>query len=134
MLNRKDNKNFIFFIGLSGSPLNVAFNSRGKTSLQVSWKAPEESFQNGELTGYQVCFYTKDTVPECLVFASSKVLSLTLDNLKPSTKYFVIVSASTTVGLGEKSVEVSKITSGGNSVNMNSWHLFQKALVWTNQS
>jgi hypothetical protein len=112
----------------------VAFNSRGKTSLQVSWKAPDESFQNVELTGYQVCFYTRDTAPECLVFASSKVLSLTLNNLKPSTKYFVTVSASTKAGYGEKSSEVSKITSGGNSVSIDSWHLFQRALVWTNQS
>jgi hypothetical protein len=102
----------------------VTFNSRGKTSLQVSWKTPEESLQNVELTGYQVCFYTKDTVPECLVLAglstiSTKVLSLTLNNLQPSTKYFVTVSASTKAGFGEKSLAINKITSGGNSVNMN---------------
>ena len=102
----------------------MAFNSRGKTSLQVSWKAPEENLQNVELTGYEVCFYAKDTAAECLVLTSTKVLSLTLNNLKPSTKYFVTVSASTKAGYGEKSLEVSKITSGGNSVNMNSWHLF----------
>ncbi|CAB4005118.1 Down syndrome cell adhesion molecule homolog isoform X1, partial [Paramuricea clavata] len=98
--------------GLSGPPLNVAFNSRGKTSLQVSWRAPEERLQNVELTGYQVCFYTRDTAPECLVLTSTKVLSLTLNNLKPSTKYFVTVSASTKAGYGEKSLEVTKITSG----------------------
>ena len=124
MLNRKAKKILIFFKGLSGPPLNVAFNSRGKTSLQVSWKAPEENLQNVELTGYQVCFYTRDTTAECLVLTSTKVLSLTLNNLRPSTKYFVTVSASTKAGYGEKSLEVGKITSGGNSVNMNSWHLF----------
>jgi hypothetical protein len=95
----------------------------------VSWKAPEESLQNVELTGYQICFYTKDTAAECLAFASTKVLSLTLNDLIPSTKYFLTVSASTKAGYGEKSTEVSEITSGGNLVNMNSWDLF-----WTNQS
>ena len=99
----------------------MAFNSRGKTSLQVSWKAPEESLQNVELTGYQICFYAKDTAPECLVLTSTKVLSLTLNNLLPSTKYFVTVSASTKAGSGERSLAVSKITNGGNLVNMNSW-------------
>ena len=97
-----------------GPPLNVTLKSRGKTSLEVSWKAPDKSFQNSELTGYQVCFYTSDTTPECLVVKSSKVLSLTLYNLQPSTKYFVTVSAITKASYGEKSLEVSKITNGGN--------------------
>ncbi|CAB4005657.1 Down syndrome cell adhesion molecule homolog isoform X2 [Paramuricea clavata] len=98
--------------GLSGPPLDVTIDSRGKNSLEVSWKAPDESLQDGELTGYQVCFYSKDTASECLMFKSAKVLSLTLNNLLPSTKYFVTVSASTKAGYGEKSSEVSKITSG----------------------
>ncbi|CAB4042861.1 tenascin-like isoform X4, partial [Paramuricea clavata] len=106
-------RTFVKPTGLSGPPLNVAFNSRGKTSLRVSWKAPK-SLQNVELTGYQVCFYTReDTAPVFLVFnTSAKVLSRTLDNLKPSTKYFVTVSASTKAGYGEKSLAVSKITNG----------------------
>ena len=111
MLNRQDNKNLIIFLG---PPLNVAFKSRGKTSLQVSWNAPEESLQNGELTGYQVCFYTRNTAPECLVLKSTKVLSLTLNNLRPSTKYYVTVAASTTAGYEKKSLEISEITNGGN--------------------
>ena len=92
--------------------------SRDKSSLEVSWKVPNENLQNSQLTGYQVCFYTKDNTPECLVLQSTKVLSLTLNNLQPSTKYFVTVLAITKAGYGEQSSEVSKITNGGNSVHI----------------
>ena len=101
-------------IGLSGPPSNLVFKSRSKTSLQVSWNAPEERLQSGEITGYNVCFHTKDTAPKCLLPKSTKVLSHTLRNLRPSTKYYVTVAASTSVGYGEKSLEMSKITNGGN--------------------
>ena len=94
--------------------MNVALKSRGKTSLQVSWNGPVERLQMGKLTGYQVCFYTRDTAGECLVLKSTNVLSLTLNNLRPSTKYYVTVAASTSVGYGKKSLEISKITNGGN--------------------
>ena len=103
----------LLILGNSGPPLNVTLKSRGKTSLDVSWKVPDKNLQNSEVTGYQVCFYTKDTAAKCLVVQSSKVLSRTLYYLQPSTKYFVTVSAITKAGYGEKSLEVSKITNGG---------------------
>jgi hypothetical protein len=103
----------LFSTGHSGPPLNVTVESRDKNSLEVSWKVPDKRLQNSELTGYQVCLYTMATTPECFVFKSTKVLSLTLNNLQPSTKYFVVVLAITKAGYGEKSLEVSKITSGG---------------------
>ena len=102
----------LLLVGNSGPPLNVTLKSHGKTSLDVSWKVPDENLQNSEVTGYQVC-YTKDTAPKCLVVQGSKVLSRTLYHLQPSTKYFVTVSAITKAGYGVKSLEVSKITNGG---------------------
>ena len=103
----------LLLIGHSGPPLNVTLKSRGKTSLDVSWKVQDENLQKSEVTGYQVCFYTKDTAAKCLVVQSSKVLSHTVYDLQPSTKYFVTVSAITKAGYGKKSLEVSKITNGG---------------------
>jgi hypothetical protein len=96
----------------------VTLKSSGKNSLDVFWKVPDKNLQNSALTGYQVCFYTSDLTPECLALKSTKVLSLTLNNLRPATKYFVTVSAITKAGYGEKSLEVSKITNGGNLINM----------------
>ncbi|XP_028402587.1 phosphatidylinositol phosphatase PTPRQ-like [Dendronephthya gigantea] len=109
---------FVVPVVPSGPPLNVAFISRSKTSLRISWKAPVESTRKSKLTGYRVCFSTNDTSPECLILKSTKVFHLTLNDLRPSTKYFVTVSASTEHGYGEKSPEVSKITNGGPVVNL----------------
>ena len=103
--------------GPSGPPLDVSLTSRGKYTLEVSWDAPDESSRTAELTGYQVCFYISGTPPECIVLKNTKVLALTLKNLRPSTKYFVTVSASTKAGYGLKSAVVSKITNGGNLNN-----------------
>ena len=103
----------MYLIGHSGPPLNVTLESPNKNSLEVSWKIPDKKLQNSELTGYQVCLYSKGISPECFVIKSTKVLSLTLNNLQPSTKYFVTVLAITKAGYGEKSLEVSKITNGG---------------------
>lgn len=97
----------------SGPPHNVIFKSRGKTWLEISWKAPVSS-RDDEVKEYQVCYSTRDTFPKCLVHNDTKTLSFTIRNLLPSTKYFVAVSASTQFTHGEKSLNVSKITNGGN--------------------
>ncbi|XP_028416881.1 uncharacterized protein LOC114541103 isoform X2 [Dendronephthya gigantea] len=95
-----------------GPPLKVAFTSRGKDFLNVSWKPPEKSFRNGELTGYQICYSTmkNDKNPECSLTAA---FSYTITTLESFTKYYVTVSAGTKVGYGKKSVEISEITDGG---------------------
>ncbi|XP_028402429.1 uncharacterized protein LOC114525365 [Dendronephthya gigantea] len=97
----------------SEPPQNVIFKSRGTTSLGISWTAPV-STRNDELTGYQVCFSTRDTLslPKCLLHNNTKTLSFTITDLRPSTKYFVTVSAITKSCHGKKSLNVSKITNG----------------------
>ena len=97
----------------SGPPQNVIFISRSQTSIEISWKAPV-STRNNKLTAYEVCYSTRNTFPECLLHNNTKTLSHAISNLRPSTKYFVTVSASTKFSHGEKSLNVSKITNGGN--------------------
>ncbi len=106
----------IFYVGCvvpSEPPSNVAFKSRGKNSLEVSWEAPDQSW-NGEPKGYQVCHSDQQmsNKPTCIGLTAQS-LSHTISNLQPSTKYFVTVSAATSVGAGPKSSKVSKITNGG---------------------
>lgn len=98
-----------------GPPLNVAFISRGKGFLKVSWKPPEERFRNGELTGYQICYSTaeNDRNPKCSL---ATAFSYTITTLKPFTKYYVTVSAGSKVGFGIKSDEISEITDGGKRI------------------
>lgn len=92
----------------------MTIKSRGKSSLDVSWKAPDDILENGEIKGYQVCFYTRNINSECLELDGTKRLSLTIKNLQPSTKYFATVSARTKAGSGEKSLAVSEITNESN--------------------
>jgi hypothetical protein len=92
----------------------VNINSRSNDSLGISWKAPDKKLWNGKLTGYQVC-YSSSVIgenQECFHTGSS-VLSYNIPQLQPSTRYFVTVAASTKIGYGNKSSEISKITNGG---------------------
>ena len=98
----------------SGPPLNVNINSRSNNSLGISWNAPDKNLWNGKLTGYQVC-YSSSVIgenQECF-HTESSVLSYNIPQLQPSTRYFVTVAASTKIGYGNKSSEISKITNGG---------------------
>ncbi|XP_028411942.1 receptor-type tyrosine-protein phosphatase S-like [Dendronephthya gigantea] len=51
----------------SGAPRSVMIKSRSKNSLEISWRALDKIFWNGELVGYQICFSTKenDESPKC---------------------------------------------------------------------
>lgn len=112
MCGREGTKSSLHTILFTGPPLDIVLKSRGKTSLEVSWKAPNGP--NSELIGYKICFRTKETSPECSELKGTKVLSITINDLQPSAMYFVTVSAGTEAGFGEKSLEVSKMTNGGN--------------------
>ena len=96
----------------SGPPLNVTFTSLGKNSLEVSWQAPDQSW-NGERKGYQVCHSLQENSSNVSCSGLTKSLSYNISELLSSTKYFVTVSAATNAGFGPKSLEVSQITSGG---------------------
>ncbi|CAB4044052.1 Down syndrome cell adhesion molecule 1 homolog, partial [Paramuricea clavata] len=98
----------------SGPPSHVRFTYWGKNRLDVSWNAPDTKFWNGVLTRYLLCYanQTRARRPRCRFIRSGTRLQGTIYNLQPTTKYFVTVSAGTKVGYGNKSLEISKITSG----------------------
>ena len=91
----------------------MAFGSRTKNSLSVSWRAPDERSRNGKLKGYRICYsdQEKSNNPTCTERITA--LTYTINNLQSATKYFVTVSAGTSVGLGPNSAEISRITNGG---------------------
>ena len=97
----------------SGPPLGVAFISRTKNSLSVSWKAPDEDVRNGKLTGYQVCYSDQRNLENPSCIETNTTLSYTINNLQHSTKYFATVSAGTSAAFGKKSQEINKTTNGG---------------------
>ncbi|CAB4001321.1 receptor-type tyrosine- phosphatase S-like isoform X11 [Paramuricea clavata] len=96
----------------SGAPRSVAFTKRSRSKLTVSWIAPSRNSQNGELTGYNVCYSDKSrsSNPSCSP-TNAHSNTAQINNLQPATKYFVTVAART-IADGPKSAEISKITNG----------------------
>ena len=105
---------FFLFSVPSEAPGSVAFTKRSKEQLTVSWSAPSRNSQNGELTGYRVCYSEKarSSSPSCSP-KNAQSYTAEINNLQSATKYFVTVAARTTAGYGPKSEEISKITNGG---------------------
>ncbi len=99
----------------------MTFKSPSKNSLEVTWKPPDRNLRNGKLTGYQVCFNSEES-GENLKCTVTTALSFTILKLPPSTKYFVTVAAGTSVGYGNKSLELSKITNEGKKPHKNKTH------------
>ena len=70
------------------------------------------------------------TSPKCN--ETNAILSFTIDNLQPSTKYFVTVAAGTSAGFGNKSAEINKTTNGGIGLNITRhYHDFSKLYSYT---
>lgn len=103
----------MYVIAPSGPPVDVTFGSRSKNTILISWKAPLQDERNGEVTGYEVCYsdQAKSDNPTCI--KTNAILSYTIKNLQPSTKYFVTIAAGTSVGFGPRSFKVHKTTNGG---------------------
>jgi hypothetical protein len=102
----------------SGPPWNVTITNRSKNELTVSWRAPDQSLQTDELTGYKVCYSDKagSSNPNCSQ-ENDQSYTIVIKNLRPATKYFVTVGAGTSGGYGPNSAEISKITSGGKTIS-----------------
>ena len=100
----------------SGPPLNATFTKRGKYSLTISWKSPEQKLPDSNQKEYSVCYSirAKANNPRCT--RPINVLSYTINNLQPSTKYSVTVVGGASLGYGPESDEISKITSGGKQI------------------
>ena len=92
--------------------MNVHFTKRSERKLEVSWNKPDTRRWSGITTRYKICHSTqeRDLRPTC---NETNRLSYEITSLQPSTKYFVTVSAGTSVGFGPKSAEISEITNRG---------------------
>jgi hypothetical protein len=92
----------------------VAFTKRSKEQLTVSWRALSENSQNGQLTGYRVCYSNKanSNNPSCSP-KNAQSYTAQISDLRLATKYFVTVAARTAAGYGPKSEEINNITNGG---------------------
>ncbi|CAN9514909.1 unnamed protein product [Ophioblennius macclurei] len=93
-----------------GAPLDMRLEAISSHSIKVSWKPPRADLRNGVLRSYSVSYREYDSVGKHFrewrhlsVTPRSGEESVVLKNLKPSSKYGVIVQARTNAGIGPAS-------------------------------
>ena len=108
-------RHFLFFTVPKAPPLNVRFTTRGERKLVVTWNAPDTRRWSGTATRYEICHSTQQRAsqPRC---SETNRLQFEITSVQPATRYFVTVSAGTSVGFGPKSEEISIITYGGENL------------------
>ena len=111
---KKLNKNiclYIYTLAPSGPPLNIRTTSRSASSLSFAWDPPDKTEQNGVIISYTACVSHSENDPCFQTFITNERKWLVV-NLKPLTKYYVRVLASTKVGHGNYSESKGFFTSG----------------------
>ncbi|XP_070818698.1 cell adhesion molecule DSCAM-like [Chaetodon trifascialis] len=93
-----------------GPPLDMELEGFTPHSIKVTWKPPRLDLRNGVLRSYSVSYREYDPTgrqfkrwQHLSVTATREVESVVLSNLKPSTKYGVLVQAKTNAGIGPAS-------------------------------
>ncbi|XP_076595955.1 cell adhesion molecule DSCAM-like isoform X2 [Chaetodon auriga] len=93
-----------------GPPLDMELEGITPHSIKVTWKPPRPDLRNGVLRSYSVSYREYDPTgrqfkrwQHSSVTAMREVESVILSNLKPSTKYGVLVQAKTNAGIGPAS-------------------------------
>ncbi|XP_046858342.1 receptor-type tyrosine-protein phosphatase F-like isoform X1 [Xenia sp. Carnegie-2017] len=82
-----------------GPPLNVKIVALSSSSLSVTWQSPDKNKTNGKIVNYTVCITHLEN-ETCSMKYMIKEQPLNVNNVKPGTKYYVRVLASTIVGSG----------------------------------
>lgn len=86
----------------SSPPQNIRSKALDSTSLEISWDPPPSDQLNGRITHYTIKYKEKRERPTTVTVNGIKT-SIRIHNLKKYTTYFVMVSASTSVGEGPMS-------------------------------
>ncbi|XP_072295051.1 cell adhesion molecule DSCAML1-like [Eucyclogobius newberryi] len=93
-----------------GPPQEMQIEAVSSRSIKVTWKAPRSDLRNGVLRGYRISYREYNSADRqfrqwqyASVSAPWESQSYTLTNLKPSTKYGILVQARTSAGIGPAS-------------------------------
>ena len=93
---------FVYTLAPSGPPLNIRCTSRSAFSLSFAWDPPEKTKQNGIIIAYTACLSHLEN-GFCFQNFSKSKRELFVEKLRPSTKYYIRVMASTKIGHGNYS-------------------------------
>ncbi|XP_070693042.1 cell adhesion molecule DSCAM-like [Pempheris klunzingeri] len=93
-----------------GPPLDMQLEALNAHSIKVSWKPPRPEHRNGVLRSYSISYREYDPASRQFrrwqhlsVSATREQESAILGNLKPSTKYGVLIQAKSNAGIGPAS-------------------------------
>ncbi|XP_053284748.1 cell adhesion molecule DSCAM isoform X1 [Pleuronectes platessa] len=93
-----------------GPPLDMRMEALTSHSIKVTWKPPSADLRNGVLQSYSVSYREYDPAGRQFkrwqhqsVTATRELETLILGNLKPSTKYGILIQAKTKAGIGPAS-------------------------------
>ena len=89
----------------SGSPVNLTVQSTSPRSLTLTWDPPTAGDRNGVIVSYTINVTVLET--EEMFQLSSLTTDLTLSSLRPYYTYLFAVSASTVIGDGPFSLQVT---------------------------
>ncbi|XP_073343135.1 uncharacterized protein [Pagrus major] len=127
-----------------GPPLDMELVGLSPHSIKATWKPPRPDQRNGVLRSYSISYREYDPAgrhfkrwQHLSVSATQEVESVILSNLKPSTRYGVIIQAKTNAGIGPASTaplcstlnEVYKTTTPSTSMSAST-----AATVWGEDS
>ena len=96
---------FNHFAAPSGFPQGVSVSTVSSASVELSWTPPLPDERNGIITGYWATLTRRGTGSQVQLFTSST--SIVFSMLNPFTSYVVTVSASTSVGVGPQSSQLT---------------------------
>ncbi|XP_020502169.2 cell adhesion molecule Dscam1 isoform X1 [Labrus bergylta] len=93
-----------------GPPLDMQLEALTSHSIKVTWKPPRPDLRNGILRSYSISYREYDPNgrqfkrwQHLTVTAAREVESVILSNLKPSSKYGILIQAKTNAGIGPAS-------------------------------
>lgn len=99
---------FNHFTAPSGFPRGVSISAISSASVELSWTPPLPDERNGIITGYWATLTRRGTGLQVQLFSSTT--SIVFSMLNPFTSYVMTVSASTSVGLGPQSSQLTFTT------------------------
>ena len=90
----------MFYAVPLSAPADIKENVLNSTSAQLSWRAPPQDKQNGEIVSYAVVLSGNESSHLITHNLTTKSSFLDLTILRPFSEYNVSIAASTAVGTG----------------------------------
>ena len=106
-----------------GPPIEARVTHVKPTILSLSWLPPEPELRNGKIINYTICirvFSTSSPGPCLREALLGNQTHYTATELKPYTKYTIIISAGTEIGFGPPVLVVNSTLQAG---KYNKWKL-----------